>query len=285
MKKYIPFLLVFSVFLLIAAMIDENRNRSEKAARDAVIDAIADSVIQSIRDGELNIDTIFNGPSQPDTPVPPNDSPISIEPLDPGIFENPGTGSGSGSGDAPMMDIPYPSALPESDPDNLIWNGDFQRDFDGWVPDTFDGSGGSGDILQSNSDPNVRALRICQAGIGALSYTQIIAVDSIDLTFSMNFDSAVTKGELFDASEFGFTAVVINFYDQDFNSLHQIEMNTTVGGNENYTLDLSEIKNSAFNSINPDDVRYASITLIAGAVDENTEATLIVTDLALKYNH
>ena len=282
MKKYIPFLLVFSVFLLIAAMIDENRNRSEKAARDAAIDAITDAVIQSIREGEFNINKIFDDPNRTPAAIPPNDSPISIEPLDPGIFENPGTGSGSG--DAPMMDIPYPSALPEHDPGNLIWNGNFQWDLDGWIPDKIDGSGGSGDILQSNSDPNVRALRICQAGIGALSYTQIIAVDSIDLTFSMNFDSAVTKGELFDASEFGFTAVVINFYDQDFNSLHQIELNTTVGGDENYTLDLSEIKNSAFNSINPDDVRYASITLIAGAVDENAEATLIVTNLALKYN-
>ena len=145
MKKYIPFLLVFSVFLLIAAMIDENRNRSEKAARDAAIDAITDAVIQSIREGEFNINKIFDDPNRTPAAIPPNDSPISIEPLDPGIFENPGTGSGSG--DAPMMDIPYPSALPESDPDNLIWNGDFQRDFDGWVPDTFDGSGGSGDIL------------------------------------------------------------------------------------------------------------------------------------------
>ncbi len=284
MKKYIPFLLVFSVFLLIAAMIDENRNRSEKAARDAAIDAITDAVIQSIREGEFNINKIFDDPNRTPAAIPPNDSPISIEPLDPGIFENPGTGSGSG--DAPMMDIPYPSALPEHDPGNLIWNGNFQWDLDGWIPDKIDGSGsGSADILQSNSDPNVRALRIRQTGIGALFFTQVIAIDSIDLAFSMSFDSAVTKGELFDASEFGFTAVVINFYDQDFNSLHQIEMNTTVGGNENYTLDLSEIKNSAFNSINPDDVRYASITLIAGAVDENTEATLIVTDLALKYNH
>ena len=282
MKKYIPFLLVFSVFLLIAAMIDENRNRSEKAARDAAIDAITDAVIQSIREGEFNINKIFDDPNRTPAAIPPNDSPISIEPLDPGIFENPGTGSGSG--DAPMMDIPYPSALPESDPDNLIWNGDFQRDFDGWVPDTFDGSGGSGDILQSNSDPNVRALRICQAGIGALSYTQIIAVDSIDLTFSMNFDSAVTKDERLDASEFGFTAVIISFHDQEFNSLRQIELDTTVGSDENYTLDLSDKNNLHNDNMDPGDVRYVSITLMAGTDDENAEATLIVTNLALKYN-
>lgn len=282
MKKYIPFLLVFSVFLLIAAMIDENRNRSEKAARDAAIDAITDAVIQSIREGEFNINKIFDDPNRTPAAIPPNDSPISIEPLDPGIFENPGTGSGSG--DAPMMDIPYPSALPESDPDNLIWNGDFQRDFDGWVPDTFDGSGGSGDILQSNSDPNVRALRICQAGIGALSYTQIIAVDSIDLTFSMNFDSAVTKDERLDASEFGFTAVIISFHDQEFNSLRQIELDTTVGSDENYTLDLSDKNNLHNDNMDPADVRYVSITLMAGTDDENAEATLIVTNLALKYN-
>ena len=282
MKKYIPFLLVFSVFLLIAAMIDENRNRSEKAARDAAIDAITDAVIQSIREGEFNINKIFDDPNRTPAAIPPNDSPISIEPLDPGIFENPGTGSGSG--DAPMMDIPYPSALPESDPDNLIWNGDFQRDFDGWVPDTFDGSGGSGDILQSNSDPNVRALRICQAGIGALSYTQIIAVDSIDLTFSMNFDSAVTKDERLDASEFGFTAVIISFHDQEFNSLRQIELDTTVGSDENFTLDLSDKNNLHNDNMDPADVRYVSITLMAGTDDENAEATLIVTNLALKYN-
>lgn len=283
MKKYIPFLLVFSVFLLIAAMIDENRNRSEKAARDAAIDAITDAVIQSIREGEFNINKIFDDPNRTPAAIPPNDSPISIEPLDPGIFENPGTGSGSG--DAPMMDIPYPSALPEHDPGNLIWNGNFQWDLDGWIPDKIDGSGsGSADILQSNSDPNVRALRIRQTGIGALFFTQVIAIDAIDLAFSMSFDSAVTKDERFDASEFGFTAVIISFHDQEFNSLRQIELDTTVGSDENYTLDLSDKNNLHNDNMDPGDVRYVSITLMAGTDDENAEATLIVTNLALKYN-
>ena len=184
-----------------------------------------------------------------------------------------------------MMDIPYPSALPEHDPGNLIWNGNFQWDLDGWIPDKIDGSGsGSADILQSNSDPNVRALRIRQTGIGALFFTQVIAIDSIDLAFSMSFDSAVTKDERLDASEFGFTAVIISFHDQEFNSLRQIELDTTVGSDENFTLDLSDKNNLHNDNMDPADVRYVSITLMAGTDDENAEATLIVTNLALKYN-
>ena len=60
----------------------------------------------------------------------------------------------------------------------------------------------------------------------------------------MNFDSAVTKDERLDASEFGFTAVIISFHDQKFNSLRQIELDMTVGSDENYTLDLSDAERS-----------------------------------------
>ena len=318
MKKYIPYFAVFFVILLIVITIEENNDQPSETSAGTLIGAGAAAVIGGII-GSGNSTHQAVSPTLPAIydPAPPEVPPAIIEPLAPGAFDSPETeaepANGSDYGDTPV-NIQFEPTLPAPDPANLIVNGYFLDEFTEWKRELTDEGGSSkAAIVESNNSPFNRALQIQQRGLGNISFSQLVPVNSINLTFSVTFESTATEGVIWGFSGTGYAAIILDYYDYYMQSLGYTMLATInespfAGGpavgapdkiadtnteryiriesdqvQKNYTLNLASEITENLLGINPADVCYVKITLAAGSNDKDAEGTLTVSDLVLKY--
>ena len=95
------------------------------------------------------------------------------------------------------IDTPFPAKLPTAtlrpSPTpfydiNLLYNGDFEKDFDGWERVVKD-EGGSGKIqtISFGSTHNGKGVHIMQTGMGAVGIHQIVPIDDTNIWFIATF--------------------------------------------------------------------------------------------------
>ena len=178
MKKYIPYFTVFFVILLIVITIEENKDRPPKTGAGTIIAAVVGGVVGGVLESGSEPPPVVYDPGPPEAP------PAVIEPLAPGAFDSPETEAGPANGpdygDTPV-NIQFEPTLPAPDPANLIVNGYFLDEFTEWKRELTDEGGLSkAAIVESNNSPFNRALQIQQSGLGNISFSQLVPVNSIN---------------------------------------------------------------------------------------------------------
>lgn len=267
MKKYIPFVAVYFAALIAATLIDQNNNQTPPPLPHSTPDPAVAQTIYPISTAE------------PFPTVPPftplNDTPTSI-------------------------DIPFDPTQPSPDPDNLIQNGYFLNDFEGWERILIDEGGSSkASIRESNNSPFNRELYIEQTGKGEIIFKLLdpIQVNSINLILSLTF-----KGNKSDYEKYSYAGIKINYLDlfgnvlgntylfsryvrerrTDSNITHNISFQEGKV-QSNYTIKLADEVSQNLLGINPNDIRFIDIQLYAGTTFDNEFADLAVSDIVLKY--
>lgn len=330
MKKYISYIVIFFTILIIAVMIDKNNSPIPKSAAaeisfgDEIISGVAGAIISNLFSGS---DTAMPNSKEPAAENEPQIlAPLPTASPSEQLFEDPEeiiiadpekffpTESAANNAREPMIDIPFEPTLPSPDPDNLIRNGYFLMDYDGWERVLTDEGGSSkASIVESKNSLFDRALQINQTGLGNIYFTQTVPVNSINLTFSATFESIATRGLIFGFSGTGYSAIVLDYYDlfnnhlgftalstlnenpfaggpavgapekiKDTNTSHHIEIESDQV-NKNFSINLAQEVSENLLGINPNDIHFIEITLLAGSNDQDAEATLTVSDLVMKY--
>lgn len=197
---------------------------------------------------------------------------------------------------------------------NLITNGDFSRQLEGWSKSIGDVTKGhsQSDIVPFNQSRAGKALQLAHRGEGHVQYSQIVPVASPDVIFQVSFRPRVREGNMTGFSGSGVAQVGLVYMDSegqrmgetilvsyvknpfadtalvgvprresDSNTKHFIEL---AGEKfyENYQLDVrNELENNLM-GIKPDDVKKIAIVLWCGASHEQAAAQLLVADLRLE---
>jgi len=199
------------------------------------------------------------------------------------------------------------------DPENLINNGYFLDDFDGWQRELVDEGGSSKiSIINFGSSLFNRALHIEHEGLGEIYFYQDVDIPSTDLVFSCSFNASSTEGPIIGFSGTGFTIIGIVYLDSQNNSLgftriinfneslfagtsfvgapeELSDTNTThnyevESGNTyaDFTIDINKELNNNLLGIDPTAVDAIEIMLIVGSTDSSASAELTISDIVLK---
>lgn len=287
MKKYAPYVLVFFTVLIIAILIDQNNQQQKPAQPDLSTGAKIVTGLAGVLISSLNAD------AKP-APTP---TPILLEPVPNETESVPSGGNGSSGGNSPNdpINIPFNPTQPAPDPENLIRNGYFLMDYDGWERTLIDEGGSSkASIIESNNSPFNRALQINQTGAGEIYFAQTVPVNSINLSLSLTFESVI--------SYYGYTSIYLNYYDslrnhlgftslrtddswvsrKDSNTKHYIYFKSD-RVNKDFAINIAQEVNENLLGIHQNDISFIEIVLDAGTTGNSHSSTLTVSDIVMKY--
>jgi len=211
------------------------------------------------------------------------------------------------------IEIIYEPTQAEPDPDNLIKNGYFLDEFDGWQRELVD-EGGSSKISITNFGSSLfnRALHIEHEGLGKIYFYQDVVIPSTNLVFSCSFNASSTEGPIIGFSGTGFTIIgivyldsqnntlgftrIINFNESlfagtsfvgapeelsDTNTTHNIEVESETTYAD-FTIDINKELNNNLLGIDPTAVDAIEIMFIVGSTDSSASAELTISDIVLK---
>ncbi|GEM_PF-895003 len=201
---------------------------------------------------------------------------------------------------------------PVPDPMNLVQNGYFLEDFDGWERELKDEGGSSKAAIEdSTNSPFNRMLSISQEGKGFVAFSQNIPISNPDLEFSCKVYTKATEGNIPFFSGSGYSIIVLSYRDHnneqigftrylnvneslfagtafvgapdaisDTNTVHNIRVSS--GEQVDIYLKVKDEINSNLLGIDIGDVKYISIVIIAGSQDEGAKGIVRISDIVLK---
>lgn len=99
----------------------------------------------------------------------------------------------------------------------LVFNGSFTRQFEGWERTIGDVRQGASqvEIIPFSSSPSNSALRIRHKGNGHIQFAQVVNVPYADLVFSASFQASSHEGPIMGFSGTGIVQIGLNFLDED----------------------------------------------------------------------
>lgn len=210
--------------------------------------------------------------------------------------------------------MPAPT-LPEADyaQGNLLVNGDFADEVNGWKREISDEGGSSkAKIIEWEHSRTGLALQMSQTGLGYLAYGQQVSVPNANLEFKASFDMFSTEGPVIGFSGSGYSIVGLEYFDaageslgitrilcineslfagsafvgapdkiSDSNRQHNImiEPESEV---VNFNLNIADEINENLLVIDASQVRSIGVMLITGSTDKGAESRLEISDLVLR---
>lgn len=201
---------------------------------------------------------------------------------------------------------------PVPDPMNLVQNGYFLEDFDGWERELKDEGGSSKAAIEDSTNSLFnRMLSISQEGKGFVAFSQNIPISNPDLEFSCKVYTKATEGNIPFFSGSGYSIIVLSYRDHnneqigftrylnvneslfagtafvgapdaisDTNTVHNIRVSS--GEQVDIYLKVKDEINSNLLGIDIGDVKYISIVIIAGSQDEGAKGIVRISDIVLK---
>lgn len=276
-KKYITFIFIFAIALIVGTIIDGQKKPVETGFPPAVIDEV-----NSIPPSEpmSSRESLTTG------------TPTTVPTSEPIIFE-------------PTASTP--------DPDNRVRNGYFLEAFTEWEREIVDEGGASkAHIVDSANSPFNRALEISQSGNGMISFGQLIPIDTLNLNLSMTFSpsATTTSYDIFGGS--GYAVIIIAYLDSaqkplgstqilninesafaggpavgapdkisDSNDTHYIRVESDKVYKD-FSLNLYDEVSGNLLGIDPAEVANIHLIFVAGSNDKKETGSLTVSDVLLK---